>query len=204
VGLRRAFSVIVVGLGWVVVAPSASAQEADAQAAPEDSARDVEARALFEAGRAAFLDGRHEDALQSFQRAYELSGRPVLLFNIAASLDRLRRNEEALELFGRYLTEVPDAENRAEVEGRMRALRTAIDEDRAREARERELEAALQSERENDPTVFETWWFWTIAGVLIAGGAAIAIGYALYDPGVEGPLLGTTGQVGEVLTWGGL
>lgn len=91
--------------------------------APPSLGEDAEARALFEAGRAAYSDGRFEDALGHFRRAHELSDRPRLLFNIANTAERLRRDEQALDAYERYLEQVPDAENRAFVEERITALR---------------------------------------------------------------------------------
>jgi len=69
------------------------AQEAGA------TSTDSEARVRFEAGRMAFAADRYEDALADFERAYELSHRGVLLFNIAQSLARLGRNREAVERY---------------------------------------------------------------------------------------------------------
>ena len=91
-----------------------------------DPSRDQKARSLFEAGRTAFRDERFADALGHFRRAYELSRRAELLYNIGTSEDRLRHDEAALEAFEAYLAALPDAENRAEVEGRIELLRASI------------------------------------------------------------------------------
>ena len=86
---------------------------------------DQEARALFQAGTVAFSDARYDDALGHFRRAYELSGRPQLLYNIGLAADRLRRDAEALEAFEGYLSEVPDSMQHQDVEARVRVLRAA-------------------------------------------------------------------------------
>lgn len=101
---------------------------APAAAQEVDSAADAEAHARFEAGRAAMAAGRPEDALADFSRAYELSSRPELLYNIGVAADRVRRDDEALASFERYLAEMPpeQVQNRAEVEGRIAVLREAI------------------------------------------------------------------------------
>jgi hypothetical protein len=101
----------------------------------DDSSRDQEARALFEAGRVAFSDGRYDDAMGYFRRAYELSGRPELLYNVGTTADRLRRTDEAVGAFEQFLAEVPESPNRKEVLSRVAILRQDIEE---REARERE------------------------------------------------------------------
>jgi hypothetical protein len=99
-------------------APSLSPAEADKQA-----------RALFQQGKSAYEEGRYRDAWDYFRRAYLLSKRPALLYNVGQSADRMRMDREALEAFRLYLKRVPAADNRREVENRVRAL-----EERLREA----------------------------------------------------------------------
>jgi tetratricopeptide (TPR) repeat protein len=93
---------------------------------PEASSRDEEARMLFEAGRVAYADGRFEDALDYFQRAHALSGRAALLYNIGSAADKLRRDAVALDAFRGYLEAMPTAENRGEVEARIRVLEQVV------------------------------------------------------------------------------
>ncbi len=93
---------------------------------PASAARDAEGRGLFEAGRAAFADGRYEDALDYFDRAYALTHRPELLYNIGSANDRLRRDAAALVAFEEYVRVLPTAANVREVEARMRVLRESL------------------------------------------------------------------------------
>jgi tetratricopeptide (TPR) repeat protein len=93
-----------------------------------DTEADVEARALFSAGVVAYDAGRYEAALESFEHAYELSDRPALLYNMGQCYDRLRRDHEALDAFQRYLEAVPESDNHAQVEVRIRALQQAIEQ----------------------------------------------------------------------------
>jgi tetratricopeptide (TPR) repeat protein len=99
--------------------------------AAADADTDEEARALYQAGRIAFDQGRFDSALDYFQRSYELSGRPALLFNIGTAADRLRKDKIALEAFERYLEEVPDAADAASVRSRIGVLRAAVEADEA-------------------------------------------------------------------------
>ena len=207
-----------------LLAGVASGSTARAQSsAPEDAAqttRDAEARSLFEAGRTAFAAGRFEAALERFREAYELSGRPGLLFNIGSAADRLRRDAEALQAFRAYLDAVPDAANRAEFEARIRVLEEAAaedasrgepgapsPEDTARAAQAPPPDAALGlgatgSELERDSagggSVLEEWWFWTIV-VVVGAGVGIGVGVAMADPGTQGPLPGTGGAIAIAL-----
>lgn len=89
-------------------------------------AMDAEARALFEAGNTAFNDTRYADALTHFRRAYELSERPELLYNVGVAADRLRRDAEALDAFEAFLAAVPDHPRRRDVEARVRILRESV------------------------------------------------------------------------------
>jgi len=116
-----------VGLGcaWLAFAacawlPASGVAQANGTAA--NAAQDQEGRRLFEAGRAAYVDGKYSDALNYFREAHQLSGRPELLFNIGQAADRLGEREQAKQAFRDYLAAVPDAGNRAEVEARIAEL----------------------------------------------------------------------------------
>ena len=69
-------------------------------------ADDETARLHFQAGAKEFEAGRYEAALASFSAAYELSGRPELLYNIALCHEELGRYGEAADHLRRYLDEV--------------------------------------------------------------------------------------------------
>lgn len=99
---------------------------APAVVAAQEVDHDEEARNLNAAGRSAFDDGRFEEALEYFERAHELSGRSMILFNIGSALDRLRRDPEAADAYREYLDRVPSAPNRAEVEARLAAIERAL------------------------------------------------------------------------------
>ena len=98
-------------------------------AAQDDSdseSRDQEARSLFQAGTTAFEAARYSDALDYYQRAYEVSGRAALLYNIGVSADRLRRDRQALEAFEAFLGQVPEHPRRHEVEVRVVSIRESL------------------------------------------------------------------------------
>jgi len=108
---------------------------------------DGEARNLFLAGQAAFNNGSYERALDYFEQAYALSQRPGLLYNIAISADRLRRDPRALEAFREYLALEPETERRAEVQARIAFLETHL---------RREPEPDPEPEPEPQPSVPDT------------------------------------------------
>ncbi|MBN8611414.1 MAG: tetratricopeptide repeat protein [Deltaproteobacteria bacterium] len=108
------------------VASAPVAPPAGEQVTRDEAGAEAEARALYAAAQAAFHEGRFENSLQYFQRAYELTRRPALLYNLGVTYDRMRRDDEALAAFEQYLREEPDAENVREVEGRVAVLRQAL------------------------------------------------------------------------------
>lgn len=124
VGGRFGASSLALGV-FVVALALAPATVVSAQAT-DDELAEAEARALFNAAVAAYDAGRYEDALDSFERAYQRSSRAALLYNMGQCYDRLRRDQEAVDAFERYLAAMPDAENRSQVEARIRALREGI------------------------------------------------------------------------------
>lgn len=213
-----AASLLSAGHASAQAAAGAGASDADPGL---DPARDAEARALFEAGRVAFSDGRFEDALQYFTRAYELSGRAVLLYNVGTSQDRLRHEAEAVAAFERYLELAPDAPNRREVEGRLRVLREELEREQAEEA-ERAARAqaagaagaasasgsaavgASEGSQQDGggEDVLASWWLWTIIGVVAAGAIAGAVIATQVETGDTYPpyVLGTGDAIAITLT----
>lgn len=107
---------------------AAHAQRRGQRPPPEPAAQtdDQEARSLFEAGETAYHAGRFERALEYFQRAYELSARPGLLFNIANASDRLHRGREALEAYRRFVELDPESPNAPFAAARAQSLEAEL------------------------------------------------------------------------------
>jgi tetratricopeptide (TPR) repeat protein len=187
--------------------------------APHDGAtasRDAEGRGLFEAGRAAFTDGRYEDALDYFDRAYALTHRSELLYNIGSANDRLRRDAEALASFEQFVRELPDAPNVREVEARIRVLRESIRAEAARssteggpsqaeidqaafEAHAREQAGTAPAQADGGLGVAGEWWFWTIIVAVVAGAVVTGVVLGTQDSSVHYPPY-TTGDNGIAMT----
>lgn len=87
---------------------------------PEDAARH-EALALFQEGVASFRARDYPTALTIFERAFRRFPEPVLLLNIARTLERLDRNDEALARYQDYLA-TSATQERALAEERVAAL----------------------------------------------------------------------------------
>lgn len=85
-----------------LLARSAPAAAQDRTATLSDSDR-AQARALFAAGAAAVDAGRWADAVDSFRRAYELTGAPSALFNTGFAYRALGQYLEAARAFDELL-----------------------------------------------------------------------------------------------------
>jgi hypothetical protein len=87
--MTRALSTVLM-LGLLAMTPFAARAQEDA-------------RALFQRGVALGDEGRWADALESFERSYELAPRASTQFNIASTLMRLGRAVRAREVIRTYL-----------------------------------------------------------------------------------------------------
>lgn len=115
---------------------------AGAQSPQARDARIGEAKKAFATGSRAYENGDFETARASFEKAYELTGSPDLLYNIATVSDRMRLDEDALRAYEGYLEARPKSSDREHVESRIEVLRAAI------EARKRaELDAEIESRK---------------------------------------------------------
>ena len=90
-----------------------------------------QARAYREQATAAFALGHHAEAAEAFEKAFQLSAEPALLYN-AAQAHRLAGNKErALLLYQSYARIYGAQERRAEVQARIDELTRAIARDKA-------------------------------------------------------------------------
>lgn len=115
---------------------------------------DPRARELYENGALLYEEGDYENAVIAWKEAYELSGRPLLLYNIANALERIGEWQEAHDCLNRYRAYAP-AEERDTLDRRMRAIERRLDDKRDDDAADREQaerEAAEAAERANQLT----------------------------------------------------
>jgi len=98
---------------------------------PAAGADIAESSRLFDDGVKAYAEGRYGEALQAFDRAYELNPMGELRFDQAACLDKLGLRQLAAQRYEAYLAEVPDAPDASRVRDHVSLL-----QERAREAAE--------------------------------------------------------------------
>lgn len=143
-------------LAWSMGPPVARAQTAgDAEdeetnvAAMEQAGQgmdDERARSHFRAGSNLYDAGSFDRAGQEFEQAYQLSGRPELLYNVYVAYRDAGDVRKAAEALERYLDEAETVEDRVNLEARLRSLQDQIAAlDMAEEQRERSQNASQES-----------------------------------------------------------
>jgi len=99
---------------------------ATAQAERDDTLR---AKELYRNGERLYEEGLYEDAIVAWELAFELSKRPLLLYNIANALERIGKWEEALRRINQYRALAPE-EERETLDRRMRAIERRLEQKR--------------------------------------------------------------------------
>jgi tetratricopeptide (TPR) repeat protein len=107
-------------LAWSVPA-AAQVPQAD-----EDAAK-----AHFLAGSAYYEQANYTDAVKEFIEAHRLSKRPDLLYNISVCYERLGRWDDAIASLQQYLSERPEAPDRAVIESRIKSYEQRRDQEAA-------------------------------------------------------------------------
>lgn len=111
----------------------ADSVEAEGMAAPPDEPSpedDARARELYRIGDDLYAQGRYEEALASFQEAYDLSRRTLLLYNIANAQERAGHWEDAIGTLREYLYTV-EGDERAQIQSRLESLERRVERLRA-------------------------------------------------------------------------
>src|SRR2546423_3636937 len=90
-------------LAWTAPAGAQNATQAD-----EDAAK-----AHFLAGSAYYEQANYADAVKEFNEAHRLSKRADLLYNISVCYERLGHWDDAIAALHQYLTNRPNAADRA-------------------------------------------------------------------------------------------
>jgi tetratricopeptide (TPR) repeat protein len=88
---------------------------------------DEKARAHFEAGSSYYEEGDYEQAMREFQRAYDLSKRPTLQYNISLTYEKLGDLANAVGSLEKYLNQEKKIANRSTLELRLENLRKRLE-----------------------------------------------------------------------------
>lgn len=170
---------------FTFAAPTRAQPATEGEAAVAEESDDARARRLYLQGDRLYAEGAYLAAVEAFQEAYELSRRPLLLFNLANAYERLGRYADASDVLQRYLPYAP-AHEQDSLRRRLANLQ-ALEENRRAEE-EAAARAAAQPPPEPPPVATEpastaaparhddTHWMRTTGWVLVGTGAAFLVG----------------------------
>ena len=105
-----------------------------------------EMKSLYERATRAYDVGKYGEAIEEYQKAYEIGGDPPMLYNIAQAYRLNDQPSEAARFYRRYLQRAPNARNREDVERKI-AEQEKIAEER------RQAQLATQPPAPVTPTV---------------------------------------------------
>jgi hypothetical protein len=74
--------------------------------------------------------GKYQEAVDEYQKVYEIDGDPVMLYNIAQAYRLNDQPQESIHFYRRYLQRSPEARNKEDVERKIVAMEKLIEERR--------------------------------------------------------------------------
>jgi len=143
-----------------------------------------DAREKFKKASVQFNLGNFEKAVALYEELYEkYPNQPVLLYNLAQTHRIAGDSEKALFFYKRYLVNLPDAPNRAEVTTRIVDLERMVadlkksqqppngvaDEPATARPAITDPPMVVVSTTKADRPIYKKWWLW----VAVAGGVAV-------------------------------
>lgn len=121
-------------LGALAVLAVSLAAGGAARAAELTPQQKAEMKSLYERATRAYDVGKYAEAIEEYQKAYEIGGDPPMLYNIAQSYRLNDQPGEAVRFYRRYLQRAPQARNREDVERKIAELERSIEERRKAQA----------------------------------------------------------------------
>ena len=117
--ISRLILASLVGIVVVLAAPAAKAQLTADQK--------QEMRQHYEKATRAYDIEKYGEAVDEYQKAYEIGGDPAMLYNIAQAYRLNKQYPDALHFYRRYLQRSPNARNRENVEQKISDLEQSIE-----------------------------------------------------------------------------
>jgi hypothetical protein len=102
-------------------------KEARAQLTPQQK---QEIHVHYQQATRAYDLGKYQEAVDEYQKVYEIDGDPVMLYNIGQAYRLNDQPQESIHFYRRYLQRSPEARNRDDVERKIAALEKLIEERR--------------------------------------------------------------------------
>lgn len=216
---RRAIAGVV-ALGLTLLSPTSHASpfaiptvdassETGGEPSEEEDPAVAQAKAEYQAGSDAYALGKYEKAVAHFERAYELTRQPELLFNLGQSYTRwydisndLEHLKKARRLYENYVLSVgaTNLDEEQQAQARADAQRRIAEVDRRIAQHEDPSEPEPRTGGDDKPNkpVHKKAWFWLtiVGGLAVVGGVTAAVVLSTRKPSFE-PELGTIGRVPE-------
>jgi tetratricopeptide (TPR) repeat protein len=125
--LMNRFKTLGVCAALAVLLSAAGAARAAGDLTPQQKA---EMKVLYEKATRAYDVGKYAEAIEEYQKAYEIGGDPPMLYNIAQAYRLNDQPAEAVRFYRRYLQRAPQARNREDVERKIADLERKVEERR--------------------------------------------------------------------------
>src|SRR5437868_6288158 len=108
--MTRGFRVLPL-IGGVILMAAAGSARAQMTQAQKD-----EVKLHYQRATRAYDLQKYQEAIDEYQKAYEISGDPPMLYNIAQAYRLAEQPAEAVRYYRRFLQRMPNARNREDVE----------------------------------------------------------------------------------------
>jgi tetratricopeptide (TPR) repeat protein len=166
----------------------------------------IEAKSEYRAGSDAYALGNYEEAVLHFERAYELSQEPALLFNLGQSYTRwydisndIEHLKKARRLYENYVLNVgaTHLDEQGQADARADAQRRITEVDRLIAKHQDATNGPIGDDGDKSKKpVHKKAWFWVviIGGAAVIGGAVAAGVITSGKPDTWTPELGTVGR----------
>lgn len=179
-----------------VLIASAGTVRADTSASDKQKAREH-----YVAAKRSFELGRFDEAIKGYEEAYRLVDEPALLYNLGQAHRLAGHNREAMRAYKNFLSRLPDAKNRDEVEKKIAQLEKVVEEqqraqnqppDTTIDPKKPDGETKPDPEPITAPIVAKRVVKETPRrGLLIAGGITLTVGVGAVGGGAACALLGS-------------
>jgi tetratricopeptide (TPR) repeat protein len=179
----QAFSALALVAAALAAAPPALAQGKKPPPAKIDP-RLAEAKKLFDDGAAAYAQGNYDEAIKAWEKALEISGKPLIHESIANAWERLGDARKARDNLAKWREAAP-ADERDLLDSRIKNLdaRVQREEDAARKAAE---DAARKEAEAKAAVVAQQRTTWLPGAILAGSGGALLIAGLTLDGVAKG------------------
>jgi tetratricopeptide (TPR) repeat protein len=156
----------------LAAAPPALAQPHRAPPPTRTDPRLAEAKRYFEDGAAAYGQGNYEAAIRAWERAYEISQKPLIFESIANAWERLGDARKARDYLARWRSSAP-LEERDLLDARIRNLdaRVAREDEAARRTASERAAAQAAARVQIEQAQQQPW----LLGAIVAGAGGVVV-----------------------------